>query len=128
MSADLSPDGKHLAAAGGEEKRQPGKNQGGQLVVWNVATALEERVVPLDQMVSGVAFSPDSNYCAVAGFVSKIWATATGEELADLKRGGATSEDKIHFSPDGKKLAIGALNNVTLWDVSGLGTLARAKK
>jgi len=128
MSADLSPDGKRLAAAGAEEKPQPGKGQGGQLVVWNVATSLEERVIPLEQLVSGVAFSPDGNYYAAAGFISTIWAAGTGEEVADLKRGAATSGDKIRFAPDGKKLAIGALNNVTLWDVSGLGALGRAKK
>jgi len=128
MSADLSPDGKHLAAAGAEEKPQPGKGQGGQLVVWNVATSLDERAIRLEQLASGVAFSPDGKYYAAAGFISKIWAADTGEEVADLKRGGTTSEDKIRFSPDGRKLAIGASNNVTLWDVSGLGALDRAKK
>jgi WD40 repeat protein len=128
MSADLSPDGKHLAAVGAEEKTPPGRNQGGQLFVWNLATSLEERVIPLDQLVSGVAFSPDGKYYAAAGFISKIWATGTGEEVADLKRGAATSADKIRFAPDGENLAIGALNNVTLWDVSGLDALGRAKK
>jgi len=128
MSADLSSDGKRLAAAGTEEKVLPGKNQGGQVVVWDVTTSLEIRAVPVEQMLSGVAFSPDGKFYAAAGFVSRIWATDTGDQVADLKRGGATSEDKIRFSPDGKKLAIGGLNKVTVWDVSGLGALGQAKK
>lgn len=121
LSADLSPDGKHLAAAGGDTKIPPGKGQGGHVYVWNVTTSLEERVIALDQLISGVSFSPDGRHFATPGFVGMIWKTETGDEVASFKRGGSTSEDKIRFSPDGKKFAIGGLNNVTVWDVSGLG-------
>ncbi|HUE15281.1 MAG TPA: WD40 repeat domain-containing protein [Planctomycetaceae bacterium] len=127
LSADISPDGKHLIAAGAEEKPPPGQNQAGRIYVWDVATSREERVDRPDQLVSGVAFSPDGKYYATSGFVSRIWTTDKGEEVADLKRGGSTSGDAIRFSPDGKRLALGALNNVTVWDVSGLGATNRGK-
>jgi len=122
MSADLSPDGKRLAAAGADTKVLPGKGQGGHVYVWNLTTSLEERVIPLEQMVSDVAFSPDGEHFVTAGFVGMIWKTETGDQVATFERGSSTSSDKIRFSPDGKKIAISGLNNVTLWDVSGLVT------
>jgi WD40 repeat protein len=122
LSAEMSPDGKHLIAAGTEEKPAPGRNQAGLIYVWDVATSAQERADRLDQfVVSGITFSPDGKYYASSGFVSRIWTTDKGEVVADLQRDGATSGDKIRFSPDGKRLAVGALNNVTLWDVSDLG-------
>jgi WD40 repeat protein len=127
FSADLSPDGKHLIAAGAEDKPPPGRNQEGRIYLWDVATSREERADRPDELVSGVAFSPYGKYYAACGFVSRIWTTDKGEAVADLKRGGSTSGDKIRFSPDGKKLALGGLNNVTVWDVSGLGTGNRGK-
>jgi WD40 repeat protein len=127
FSADLSPDGKHLIAAGAEEKPPPGRNQEGRIYLWDVATSREERADRPDEMVSGVAFSPDGKYYAACGFVSRIWTTDKSEAVADLKRGGSTSGDHIRFSPDGKILALGGLNNVTVWDVSGLGVANRGK-
>jgi WD40 repeat protein len=127
LSADISPDGKHLIAAGAEVKPAPGRNQEGLIYVWDVASAAGERADRLEQLVSGVAFSPNGKYYASCGFVSRIWTTDKGEDVADLQRDGSTSEDKIRFSPDGKRLALGAVNNVTVWDVSGLGPANRGK-
>ncbi len=127
LSADMSPDGKHLIAVGAEVKPAPGRNQQGLIYVWDVATAAEERADRLEQLVSGVAFSPNGKYYASCGFVSQICTTDKGEVIADLQRGGSTSGDKIRFSPDGKRLALGALNNVTVWDVSGLNPANRGK-
>jgi WD40 repeat protein len=124
LSAGISPDGKHLVAVGAEEKPPVGRNQEGMLYLWEIATSREERAPRLDQLLSGVAFSPDGKYYAACGFVSHIWTTDKGEQVADLQRSGATSEDKVRFSPDGKKLALSGLNTVTVWDVSGL---SRAK-
>ncbi|HEX4071049.1 MAG TPA: WD40 repeat domain-containing protein [Planctomycetaceae bacterium] len=127
LSADISPNGKHLLAAGAEDKPPPGRNQAGLIYVWEIATSRQERADRLDQLVSGVAFSPDGKYCASSGFVSRIWTTDKGEQVADLQRGGSTSGDNIRFSPDGKRLALGGLNSVTVWDVSGLGPANRGK-
>jgi WD40 repeat protein len=120
MSADISPDGKRLIAVGAEENPPPNRNQGGWIYVWDIATSRQERADRLDQLISGVAFTPDSKYYATAGFESRIWTTDKGEQVADLPRSGATSGDNLCFSPDGKRVALGALNNVTVWDVSGL--------
>ena len=127
LSADISPDGKHVIAAGAEQKPAPGRNQEGLIYVWDVATGAETRADRLEQLLSGVAFSPDGKYYAASGFVSRIWTTDKGEQVADLRRGGSTSGDHICFSPDGKRLALGALDNVTVWDVSGLSPANRGK-
>lgn len=121
LSAAISPDGKHLIAAGAEEKPAAGRNQQGLIYIWDIATGAEVRVDRLEQLVSGVAFSPDGKYYASSGFVSRIRTFDMGEDVADLKRRGATSGDNICFSPDGKRLALSALNSVTVWDVSELG-------
>ena len=94
FSADISPDGKRVIAAGAEEKPPPGRNQGGWIYVWDIATSRQERADWLNALVSGVAFSPDGKYYAAAGFASRIWTTDKGEAIADLKRTSSTSEDK----------------------------------
>jgi WD40 repeat protein len=127
LSAEISPDGKHVIAAGAEQQPAPGRNQEGLIYVWDVATGAQERADHVDQLVSDVAFSPNGKYYAACGFVSRIWTSDKGEQVADLKREGSTSGDKICFSPDGRKLALGALNNVTVWDVSGLASANRGK-
>src|SRR5262249_55437677 len=109
------------------EKTPPGRGQEGRIVIWNVEKPLEEKVLTLDALVSGIAFSPDGKYYAATGFVSRIWAADTGDEVATLTNKSATSECKIHYSSDGKKLALGSINGVTLWDVSGLAA-ARTKR
>jgi hypothetical protein len=40
--------------------------------------------------------------------------------VAVIRRAGGGSSDRIHFSPDGKTVAIGGFRRVQLWDVSGL--------
>jgi len=127
LSAALSPDGKRLIGAGAEQKPARGRNQQGLIYVWDVATTAVVRADQVDQLVSDVVFSPDGKYYAACGFVSRIWTTDKGEVVADLQRGNATSGDKMCFSLDGKRLAIGAVNNVTVWDVSDLVPAKRGK-
>jgi WD40 repeat protein len=127
-SADLSSEGKRVVAGGVEKEPKPEKAQGGRIHVWDVDSGREEQAIQLEHMVSGVAFSPGGKYFAAAASpVSRIWASGTGEDVGDFRRASSTSGDKIRFSPDGKRLAIGGLADATLWDVSGLGTGENAK-
>jgi len=127
FSADLSSDGKRVVAGGPEREVKPGAGQGGRIHVWDVASGREEQAIQLKDLVSGVAFSPSGKHFAAAGSLSRIWVSGTGEEVGDFPRDSGTSADKIRFSPDGKRLAIGSLADVTLWDVSGLGTAEKPK-
>ena len=121
FSADLSSDGKRLVAGGPELNVTPGNGQGGLFYVWDVSSGSEEHIIRLQDMLSGVAFSPSGKYFATAASpLSSIWSSDTGDEIGNFPRMG-TSSDKVQFSPDGKWLAIGGVNDATLWDVSGLG-------
>jgi WD40 repeat protein len=122
FSADLSSDDKRLVAGGPERGVKPGTSQGGRIHVWDVASGREEQAIRLEQLVSSVAFSPSGKHFAAAAPISRIWVSGTGDDVGEFRRPGFTSQDKIRFAPDGKKLAIGGLDEATLWDVSGLGT------
>jgi hypothetical protein len=53
--------------------------------------------------------------------------TDRGEDFADLQRDNSTSSDTLRFSPGGKRLALGALHIVTVWDVSDVGPPRRGR-
>ena len=89
----MSPDGKYLIVAGAEVKPAPGRNQEGLIYVWDVATAAEQRADRVEQLISGVAFSPDGKYYASCGFVSRIWTADKGEQV-DVSDLGAASRAK----------------------------------
>lgn len=69
--------------------------------------------------VLAAAFSPDGKLLASAGFdaVIRLWNTASGEPVAELK-GHAAEVHAVAFSPDGRLLAsAGRPGEIRLWDV-----------
>jgi WD40 repeat protein len=121
FSADMSGDGKRVVGAGPEKQPRPGQPQGGRIHLWDIATGREEQAMQVE-LVSGAAFSPSGNHFVAAGSPSRIWLSATGEEVGSFEHADGTSQDKIRFSADGKRLGVGGVAAATLWDVSGLGT------
>jgi WD40 repeat protein len=116
----LSPDGKHLAGAVGNEVK-----------VWDTQTGRETLTLTGHTgRVQSVASSPDGRrlVSAAADRTVKVWDAQTGQELLTFKgfagpvdardyrggtpRDGEASTGPVAFSPDGRRLASG--NSV--WD------------
>ena len=114
-SVAFSPDGKLLAAAGGNP------SQFGEVKIYNVAEAKEIASIRghRDNIFS-LAFSPDGKIIATCSYdkMIKLWDVATGQELKNLKD-HTDAVFAVAFSPDGKKLASAAADrNVKIWDVA----------
>ncbi len=110
----FSPDGKFIAAAGGN----PG--QFGEIKLWDVTTGKEIKTWRGHRdNIFALAFSPDGAKLATCSYdkLIKLWDAATGEEIKTLKD-HTDSVFTIAFSPDGKWLASGAADRtVKIWDV-----------
>lgn len=111
----FSPDGKLLAAAGGN----PG--QFGEIKLWDVAGRNELRVIRGHRdNIFAVAFSPDGRTLATCSYdrLIKLWDVASGNEIKTLKD-HTDAVFSIAFSPDGKRLASASADRtVKIWDVA----------
>ena len=106
-SVAFSPDGRHLASAGGPD------GSSGSITIWDGATGEAIRAwFGQGGAINCVAFSPDGTRLASACGASgqpgeiKIWDASTGQEVMGL--GGKTTPIRVvAFSPDGRRLAMG---------------------
>jgi WD40 repeat protein len=126
MRAVFSPDGKQLAALGGE---------GEELFVWDAVTGRLQQRKKFDAPMLSLAYAPDGATLAVGrkGTVEAVlFETSTWKEKAavrspaNVKGGGEIN--LIGFSPDGRRLAAGCADGVLsgahqeygllIWDLS----------
>lgn len=103
----FSPDGETLAA-----------HDDSILILWDVKTeSLLSKFEDAEDMLFGMAFSPDSQWIAAAsgGGSARIWNARTGElkHMVDVDDERMLS---LMFSPDGKVLATGS-EVLRVWDV-----------
>lgn len=120
-SVAFSPDGRLLATAG-----SPGSGGAevtpGIVNLWDVATGALVRNIPATCgfYADTVAFSPDGQYLATAGYLGPIelWRVMDGTRVASIPY--PTSVHNVHFSPDGSRLiAAGVDERATAWTVPG---------
>ena len=93
--------------------------------LWDVGRGQRERVIPLGNLgPSSMALSADGALLAVAGSLDgrdsaelRLFATATGSELARLRPDGVQEVRHLAFGPDAKMLAAACDREVRLWFV-----------
>ena len=111
----FSPDGKVLAAAGGNPA------QFGEIKLWDVATRKELRTIRGHRdNIFAVAFSPDGKTVATCSYdrLVKLWDVASGNEIRNLKD-HTDAIFSVAFSPDGKLLASASADRtVKIWNVA----------
>lgn len=117
----FSPDGKILAGA-----VQPPLKE--NLYLWEVSTGKRLR------MIHGagrqIAFSSDGSKiaaCAVENRqgVVRVWSVADGREAAVLPKVEGAFYESLHFSSDGKLLAVGGVYDILIFDLSARKLLSR---
>jgi WD40 repeat protein len=109
----FSPDGKLLAAAGGN----PG--QFGEIKLWSVADKRELLSIRGHRdNIFAIAFSPDGKLLASCSYdrLVKLWDAATGKEVRNLKD-HTDAVFAVAFSPDGKLLASASADRtIKIWN------------
>lgn len=111
----FSPDGKVLACSSRTSSVESGT---GKVVVFDVATCQQIRVLPTPSAPNGLAFSPTQPLLAGAGGgrdgTIRLWNWKTGALVSEWPAPGRPELIALAFSGDGTRLAVGAVKG-GLW-------------
>ena len=114
MAVALSPDGTHLAGAGGTRGEYP-------IRIWDRATGeAQSAFAGHADLITALAYSPDGTLLASTGrdSVIHLWSTADGALLRTLELQTGEAGYALTFSPDGTLLASGSDTGVRLWQTT----------
>jgi WD40 repeat protein len=106
-----SPDSELLTACGA-----------GGWWIWKVRTAEQVHFAQVRAGAAGVAVSPDSRtvVCATSGHC-RLWSRRTGRQrLIDLEITYTAPTRRVRFSPEGRYVAVGAEQMLTVYDLESL--------
>jgi WD40 repeat protein len=118
----LSPDGKVLAAGGGDTR-------GGELKLWDVEAGKELGPLPgYSDSLYALAFSSDGKLLASgdSSYRVTLWDVNDRKGVATFKV--REYAHALSFSPDGKTLVVAGDREVKLWDVAARRELASFKR
>jgi WD40 repeat protein/serine/threonine protein kinase len=114
-SVAFSPDGKHIASAGGEHFKEPGV-----VKVWDTATGAEIlRCEGHSAGLNQVAYSPDGQFLASTGWDNLVivWDPKTGRRLFTLKHQSYVIT--VAFNAEGTRLASAGMDGVVrVWSTA----------
>lgn len=116
----FTPDGKHLAAAGGDR----GRGIASHVRIWNVDSGPLTASLSHKDPVRALVFSPDGTELASGGleFDVSVWDVA-GMRRRPVLEGHSNAVNGLAFSPEGQRLASAGLDDrLCLWNTkTGLG-------
>jgi mono/diheme cytochrome c family protein len=111
----FSPDGKWVAAAGGQPARF------GEIKIWDAATgALVRTIRGHVDSIYAIAFSPSGDRLASGSYdrLVKIWDPATGQEVRTLKE-HSDAVFAVGFMPGGTRVVSAAGDRtIKIWDLA----------
>ena len=122
----FSPDGQMIAGTG-----DPRVTRDTTIHLWDVETGSLIRIITveeIDKQINSIAFSPDSETLASAGYSSgdgsiRLWDVETGSLIRTFTE-QETWVLSVAFSPEGQTLASAGKDGIRLWDVE-TGSLIR---
>jgi hypothetical protein len=92
---------------------------------FDLGTSNQLPAIRVENPVSELALSPDGSLLATASAGGNVflWDVGTGQKRAVLNAGRNNKIAAMAFSPDGKRLAVGNIGRVQVWDVGRVALL-----
>jgi WD40 repeat protein len=108
VAVRFSPDGRFVASGSSD----------GAIIIWDAESGREERALQGHEgVVRTLAFSPNGAALASGSTMDvaiRIWDTRSGRQIRSF---GAAGVDSLSYSPDGRRIASGSMDNaIRVWE------------